>query len=59
MTQILNVPRVSSKQEVHNEKVFWKVVLLVTLELSEQSDETIHHINMYIDKLWNIFIPSK
>ncbi len=56
MTQILNVPRVTSSQEFNDGINFWKVKLLVTLELSEQCDETIHHMNMYIDKIWDIFL---
>jgi small-conductance mechanosensitive channel len=56
MIQILNVPRISSLQEFNDENNIWKVTLFVTLELSEQSDETLHHINMYIDKIWDIFL---
>jgi len=56
MTQILDVPRVSSSHEFSDGVPYWKVKLLVTLELSEQSDETIHHINMYIHMLWDEFL---
>jgi len=59
MTQILNVPRVGSTHEIYNNNSYWKVILYVTLELSEQGDETLHHINLYIDKLWDIFLKSE
>jgi len=58
MTQILNVPRVSSIQELSDDANYWKTTLFVTLELSEQGDETLHHINMYIDKIWDIFFKK-
>ncbi|HFU76285.1 MAG TPA: mechanosensitive ion channel [Arcobacter sp.] len=59
MTQLLNVPRVSSIQEVNDGETYWKTTLFVTLELSEQGDETLHHINMYIDKIWDKFLKDK
>lgn len=31
------------------------MTLLVTVELGEQSDEIIQHINMYVDNLWGKF----
>lgn len=57
---ILDVPRVTSKHRRDIEQdAFWEVSLMVTVELAEQSDEVIQHINMFIDQLWNIFdIPS-
>jgi len=58
MTQILNVPRVTSIQELNDGSNYWKATLLITLELSEQCDETLHHINMYIDKIWDIFLEE-
>ncbi len=59
MTQILNVPRVTSVQELNDGSNYWKATLFVTLELGEQCDETLHHINMYIDKIWNIFLEDE
>ena len=59
MTQILNVPRVTSVQELNDGSNYWKTTLFVTLELSEQGDETLHHINMYVDKIWNIFLEDE
>jgi hypothetical protein len=56
MTQILNVPRVGSTHEIYDNKNYWKLTLYVTLELGEQGDETLHHINLYIDKIWSIFL---
>lgn len=57
---ILDVPRVTSKHRRDIEQdAFWEVSLMVTVELAEQSDEVIQHINMFIDQLWDIFkIPS-
>jgi len=58
--EILDVPRVTSKHRRDYEGAFWEVSLLVTVELGEQSDEIIHHINMYIDELWDIYdLPSR
>jgi hypothetical protein len=58
--EILDVPRVTSSHHRDYEGAFWEVNLLVTVELGEQSDEVIHHINMYIDDLWDIFdLPSR
>ncbi len=59
MTQILDVPRVSSSHKFNDGIPYWKVKLLVTLELSEQSDETVHHINMYINMLWDNFLGDR
>jgi hypothetical protein len=59
MIQILNVPRVSSIQKFNDNLNVWKVTLFVTLELSEQSDETLHHINMYIDEIWDVFLQEE
>ncbi|SFV56140.1 hypothetical protein MNB_SV-9-101 [hydrothermal vent metagenome] len=53
--EILDVPRVTSAHKRDFDGAFWEVKLLVTVELGEQSDEVIHHINMYIDDLWDIF----
>ena len=53
--EILDVPRVTSSHKRDFDGAFWEVKLLVTVELGEQSDEVIHHINMYIDDLWDIF----
>lgn len=53
--EILDVPRVTSAHKRDFDGAFWEVKLLVTVELGEQSDEVVHHINMYIDDLWDIF----
>jgi len=53
MTEILTVPKITSSQYLDNATLYWKSTLLVTLELSEEGKETIHHINMYIDELWD------
>ncbi|MCK5855364.1 MAG: hypothetical protein KAG56_09090 [Sulfurovaceae bacterium] len=53
--ELLDVPRVTSAHKRDIEGAFWEVTLLVTVELSEQSDEIIQHINMYVDELWEIF----
>jgi|GEM_PF-3549352 len=57
---LLDVPRVTSKHRRDIEQdAFWEVSLMVTVELAEQSDEIVQHINMFIDELWDIFkIPS-
>lgn len=59
MTEILAVPRVTSAHYVDNATLFWKSTLLVTLELTEEGKETIHHINMYIDELYDKFFIRK
>lgn len=48
---LLNTPRVSSSQVDIDASQYWEVSLSVTLELSEQSDEIIHHINLYTDAI--------
>jgi small-conductance mechanosensitive channel len=53
--ELLDVPRVTSTHKRDIEGAFWEVTLLVTVELGEQSDEIIQHINMYVDELWEIF----
>ena len=55
--EILDVPRVTTEHIYSGEgKInYWKVTANITLELAEQSNEIIHHINMYIDNLWNDF----
>lgn len=58
--EVLDVPRVTSKHRRDLEGAFWEVTLLVTVELGEQSDEIMQHINMFIDTLWDIFdLPSR
>ena len=58
--ELLDVPRVTSEHKRDFEGAFWEVSLLVTVELGEQSDEIIQHINMFIDELWDIFeLPSR
>ncbi len=53
---ILDVPRVTSSHKMGEDgKLYWEITLLVTLDLAEQSDEIIHHINTKIEKLWEIF----
>ena len=47
---LLNAPRIQSRQ-VFNGTHHWEVSLAVTLELSEQSDEVIHHINLITNAL--------
>ncbi len=58
---LLDAPRVTSKQRLTgNGDSYWEVALEVTLSLSEQSDEIIHHINLWIIALWGIFgLPDK
>ncbi len=57
---VLDVPRVTSKHRRDYEGAFWEVTLLVTVELGEQSDEIVQHINMFADTLWDIFdLPSR
>lgn len=55
--ELLDVPRVSAEQIYSGEGNlnYWKVTANITLELSEQSNEIIHHISMYIDSLWDDF----
>ncbi len=59
MIELLNVPRVTSEHHNDGGSIYWKVKLLVTLELAEQSDETIHHINMYNNGLMHKFGLNK
>lgn len=55
--ELLNAPRVRSSQEVDGGgNARWNMSLAVTLELAEQSDEIMHHINISIDRLFNCFI---
>lgn len=58
MIELLTVPRVTSKQIYQDGKTFWEVKLLVTLDLAEQSDETIHHINISNNNLIKYFIDK-
>jgi len=55
--EILDVPRVTTEHIYSGEgKInYWKVTADITVELAEQSNEIIHHINMYVDNLWNDF----
>jgi len=53
--QLLDVPRVTSAHKKYEKDLYWEITLLVTVELGEQSDEIIHHINMHIDDLWELF----
>lgn len=55
--ELLDVPRVTTEHMYSGEGAisYWKVTASITLELSEQSDEIVHHINMYIDTLWKEF----
>jgi hypothetical protein len=55
--ELLDVPRVSTEHLYSGEGNlnYWKVTANITLELGEQSNEIIHHINMYIDSLWDDF----
>ena len=55
--ELLDVPRVETEHIYSGEGNinYWKVTANITLELSEQSNEIIHHINMYIDSLWKDF----
>jgi len=55
--EILDVPRVTTEHIYSGEgKInYWKVTANITLELAEQSNEVLHHINMYVDNLWNDF----
>ncbi len=58
--ELLDVPRVTSAHKRDIEGAFWEMTLMVTVELGEQSDEVIHHINIYVDSLWDIFgLPSR
>ena len=55
--ELLDVPRVTTEHIYSGEGTinYWKVTADITLELSEQSSEVIHHINMYVDNLWDDF----
>ena len=55
--ELLDVPRVTTEHIYSGEGNinYWKVTADITLELSEQSSEIIHHINMYLDNLWEEF----
>lgn len=52
---LLDVPRITSEHKRDIDGAFWEITLLVTVELGEQSDEIIQHINMFIDTLWGKF----
>lgn len=48
--QLLNAPRVQSKQIVSADgQKYWHLQMFITMELSEQSDEIIHHVNFNIE----------
>ncbi len=54
---LLTPPRVYSEHKVTEQGAgYWEVKLQVTVELAEQSDEIVQHINLAIEKMWDRFI---
>lgn len=57
--ELLKAPRVSSKNIIDaNGTSRWQMNLEVTLQLAEQSDEVIHHVNSFVDKHYQRFIGT-
>ncbi len=52
---ILNAPRVRSTEVTRDGMSYWEVSLALLLELPEQSDEIIHHINSRAAYRWDKF----
>lgn len=51
---LLNIPRITSSHKISGEGIlYWEIKLIVTVELAEQSDEIIHHINYKMNKYWS------
>lgn len=54
---LLTPPRVYSEHKVTEQGAgYWEVKLQITVELAEQSDEIIQHINLAIEKMWDRFV---
>lgn len=56
--QILNIPRVTSTQELYNEKKYWKITLLVSITSNQKDKKILHDINVFINNSWSIFLKQ-
>ncbi len=59
LLELLNIPRVTSENQNTHDPIMWKMQLEVTLQLAEQSDEIVHHINSFIDNHYVLFMGKK
>lgn len=55
MLDLLNAPRVQSKQVSTATGLMWEISLVVLVELAEQSDEIMHHITSRASTRWSVF----